>query len=325
MNGIGFALAAPLPVKDLVALAQAAEHKGYTSFWVTEGGARDSISQLGALAVGTSRIKLGTGIVNIFSRTPSLMALTASTLAELSNGRFILGLGAGHKFAIEGYHGVPFARPVARMEDYIRIIKAGFRERRVSYTGKVFSVSNFQIAAPRQASDPPIYIATLADRMGRLAGQLADGVLPLLATPQGVTEVIANVQAGAEAVGRDSAQVDIACVSSDLAAAEAEARRQISRYGTMPFYQNMLRRGGYGKESDALAQAWLARDSGKAAQVVSDAMLNDLALVGPPARWRQTLQKFRDAGVTHPVIYAAPVGEDSTGSLMEALSAGVSQ
>ncbi len=327
MGGIGFAVSTPLPIKDLIALAQAAEAQGYESFWITEGTARDAISQLGALAVNTSRIRLGTGIINIYSRTPSLVALTASTLSEISGGRFILGLGAGHKLSIEDNHGMPFRNPVQRMEDYVRIIKTALKERHVSYAGSTVSVPDFRILTPGQEPDPPIYIATLAQRMGQLAGRLADGALPHMATPQGVQEVAANVREGAKAAGRDPSEVDIACfiiacASNDDGAPEAEARRHIARYAAMPLYQNMLRRGGYGEEADTMARDWASGNGEAAARSVSDAMLEELTLAGHPANWQRTISRYRAAGATQMILYGCPAGANATDSLMETLTAG---
>ena len=133
--GFAFGVSAQLSVQDVVELAKTAEEKGYESFWITEGSGRDSISQLAVVAANTSDIRLGTGIVNIYSRSPSLMAMTAASMDDISQGRFILGLGAGHKQTIEGNHGVPLLKPATRMRDYISIVKSALKGGQVAYQG----------------------------------------------------------------------------------------------------------------------------------------------------------------------------------------------
>ena len=323
--GFAFGVSAQLSVQDVVELAKTAEEKGYESFWITEGSGRDSISQLAVVAANTSDIRLGTGIVNIYSRSPSLMAMTAASMDDISQGRFILGLGAGHKQTIEGNHGVPLLKPATRMRDYISIVKSALKGGQVAYQGGAVSVSAFTLAMKPFRSSLPVYVATLGGPMAEVAGEVADGVVPLLASPEGIQELVSGIKMGAERVGRSPSEVDVACfiiaaASHDASAAEAEARRQIARYARLPFYQKMMRISGFEPEMEVIAKAWVEGNGAEVPGLISDRMLDSLALIGNPEDWTDSVQRFVDAGVTLPIVYAAAVGEDALGSLQDALN-----
>ncbi|MEE9284471.1 MAG: LLM class flavin-dependent oxidoreductase [Dehalococcoidia bacterium] len=323
MPRTGFAFPTGTAAAHIVETAKAAEAHGFESFWLTEGGGKDSISQLAFVAAHTHRIKLGTGIVTIFSRTPVMLAQTAVGMSELSGGRFVLGLGAGHEASVQRSQGQRFTRPATRMEDYIRIIKTLLREGRTSYQGQEVSVEEFRLFGAQTPVEAPVYVATLGGPLARVAGALADGVLPLMASPQGIQRLREHIEEGARAAGRDPASVDIACfiiacASSDSAAAEAEARRQVARYGSLPFYQRMLRLSGFEAEVDRFVDAQASGDQARLPDLVTDRMLEALTLTGPASRWRETIDRFRAAGVTLPIVYAAPVGPDGNASLLQA-------
>lgn len=253
-----------------------------------------------------------------------MIAQTAAGMHDLSGGRFVLGLGTGHKMAVERGQGQPFAHPAARMEDYVRIIKALLRDGKASYRGKVVSAEDFRIMGG--PSPVPVYIATLGGPLARVAGSVADGVVPLMASPQGVQRLREHIATGARAAGRGPAEVDVACfivacASSDAREAETEARRQVGRYGSLPFYQKMLRLSGFEKEMDRFVQAQHSGEAAKLPDLVSDRMLEELTLTGPTARWRATLARFRAVGVTLPIVYAAPAGPDARASLLQAARA----
>ncbi len=327
MKRIGFAISAALDTTDLLDVVKAAERSGYDSFWLTEGGGRDSISQLAVLAHNTSTIRLGTGIITIYSRSPSLIAMSAASLDEISGGRFILGLGTGHKSGVERSHGVPFQKPASRMRDYISIIKGALKDKRVSYLGTAYSVEEFRLGVNTPISGVPIYVAALGKALSEVAGEVADGVLPLLASPNYIREMASFISSGAKRAGRDPASVDIACfiissASDSLSEAEQEARRQIARYGAMPFYQRTLKEDGFAPEVERISKAWTAGDSAEAAKRVSERMLESLALVGKPKQWQERIKKFQEAGVTLPIVYATYFGADPKAALLQAVHDG---
>ena len=324
MPRTGFAFGTGISIAEIVEVAQAAEAQGYESFWLTEGGGKDSISQLAFVAAKTRRIKLGTGILTIFSRTPAMIVQTAAGMDDLSSGRFILGLGTGHKAAVERSQGQAFSKPATRMADYVRIIKGALTEGRVSHQGKAVSVEELRLSVRPLPKEVPVYIATLGGPLAKVAGAVADGVVPLMASPQGIERLREEIATGAAQVGRDPAEVDVACfivacASDDRRAAEAEARRQVARYGSLPFYQRMLRISGFEVEVERFVQAQAAGDGARVPDLVSDRMLESLTLVGDARQWKEGIGRFRAAGVTLPIVYAAAVGPDSKASLLQAV------
>ena len=197
-------------LRQLIDLARLAEARGYESIWVPEGSGKDAFSQLTAYALSTQRVQLGTGIAIIYSRTPSLLAMTAGTLDHASGQRAILGLGIGHRQGIEQGHGVTFGRPMRRMREYVATIRAILRGENIPEATEM-PVKRFRLEFTPERATLPIYVAALGPRMCQLAGEIADGVLMNWATTTYVKEAIGNVRLGAERAGRTSADVDIAC------------------------------------------------------------------------------------------------------------------
>ncbi len=323
MPKTGFALAALLPIAEVVEVAQAAEAQGYDSFWLTEGaGGRDALAQLAYVAAHTQRIRLGTGVLTLFSRTATAIAQAATSMQELSNNRFILGLGTGHKASVERTQGLAFSKPATRMRDYIRIAHAAWREGHVTYKGGAVSIPDLRMTVKPIAA--PIYIACLGGALAEIAGEMADGVVPLMASPQGIVALRESIAKGASRAHRPASAVDVgcfivACASDDSAAADAEARRQVGRYASLPFYQRMLTISGFGEEIQHIQRAQALGEAAKVPDLVSDRMLDAITLRGDARRWHATLDRYRKAGVTHPMVYAAPLGKDQKASILKAV------
>jgi alkanesulfonate monooxygenase SsuD/methylene tetrahydromethanopterin reductase-like flavin-dependent oxidoreductase (luciferase family) len=294
-----------LPVRQLVELARLIEAAGYETIWVPEGSGRDAFSQLTAYALATRDVKLGTGIVVIYGRSPSIHAMTAATLDHVSGGRAILGLGIGHKQVVPAQHGVPFDRPLGRIREHVETVRAlvrgGSSPRPLDFTP--------------ERDHLPIYLAALGPQMCRLAGEVADGILLNWVTPEYAARAIADVRRGAERAGRDPAAVDIACyiraaVGDDAAAVREALGQETARYVALDFYRQMLDDSGFARETGAIMAA-LPRGWDAAAAAVSDRLLEAVALLGGSDGWRARLDEYRAVGVTQPVIAPVPVGADA--------------
>jgi 5,10-methylenetetrahydromethanopterin reductase len=305
---------ARLPVPRLVDLARLAEAAGYESVWVPEGSGKDAFSLLTAYALATRRIRLGTGIVVVYPRSPSILAMTAATLDHVSGGRAVLGLGIGHRPIVEAGHGVVFDRPVRRTREYVALIRAILRGGPLPATG-IVPVTRFELDFVPERPDLPIYLAALGPQMCRLAGQVADGVLLNWATPEAVAEAVAEVRRGAEQAGRDPAAIDVACyiraaAGDDETAARRSLAVEVARYVTLDFYRRLFEASGFARETAAVMAA-LPGGLDAAAAGVSDAMLEAIALFGSAGGWRERLDRYRALGVTLPVIAPVPVGADT--------------
>jgi alkanesulfonate monooxygenase SsuD/methylene tetrahydromethanopterin reductase-like flavin-dependent oxidoreductase (luciferase family) len=174
-----------LKTEELVETARLAEELGYHSIWVPEMWGRDAFSILGLIAANTKRIKLSTGIIPVFSRSPAVIAQTAATLDEISGGRMMLGLGTSGPAVIENWHGVPFDKPLQRTREYVEIIKMILGGGRVDYEGEIFSLKGFRLQFQPLRSVIPVLVAAIGPRNVRLAGESADGWIPFLVPVEG--------------------------------------------------------------------------------------------------------------------------------------------
>jgi F420-dependent oxidoreductase-like protein len=293
---------------DALALTQRAEALDYDSVWVPEAWGTDAISILGALAARTDRIRLGTAIVNVFSRTPSLLAQTAATLDLISNGRFILGLGTSGHQVIAGWHGVPFDRPLQRMRETIAIVRQILRRERVRYKGDVFTLEQgLKLLAHPLRAEIPIFLATLTPGGLRLTGEVADGWMPTLFSPEHLDVFLPHLEEGARAAGRSVDAITIAphvevLIDDDRARARDALRPWVALYvGGMGsksknFYNEVVQRYGF-EEAIAIQDLYLSGKKLDAIRQVPDALIDAVAIAGPAGYAREQLQVWSAAGV----------------------------
>ena len=278
---------------ESVARAKAAERLGYESVWTTQmPDARDAAVVLAAYASETTRIKLGTGVLPIYTRHPTAMVQMAASLDELSGGRFILGIGISHKVTVEGMWGLKLDSPVDAMREYLTIVRAGLRDGQTSFEGTHFTARSLY-SAPRRA-EIPIMLSALNPRMLDLAGEMADGVVLYMCTPDYVRDhIVPAVKAGREKVGKTLEGFDIVsavpvCLTTDRAAAHDVFRKTVGRYASLPYYRKMMDASGLGAE--------LEQDP------IGERVLDELAGIGDEARVRDVIHRYREAGVTLPGV-----------------------
>ena len=307
--GLTLQLGDGLSRAELVELARLAEERGYEAVFVPEAWGYDAITTLAELAVQTRRIKIGTGILPIWSRTPALLAMTAASLDDLSGGRFILGLGISGPVVIQDWHGVPFERPIQRTRETIAIIRLALAGDRVTHDGEIFRVQRFRLDFHPPRPRIPIYLASIGPKNLQLTGEVADGWLPIYCSPEGLASMREEVAVGAKAVGRDLAPIEVApyilaCLSDDPEAGRRLARCHLAHYigGMGTFYFNLMQRSGFGPEAEAIQSAWKRGDRAGAAAEVSDAMLERLSLTGDPDACNAQLDRLQSAGATLPVL-----------------------
>jgi F420-dependent oxidoreductase-like protein len=284
--------------------AMLAEQLGYSCLTMGESWGEDALTSLAQLAVVTTRIRIGTSIVPVFARSPANLAMTALNLDRMSEGRFFLGLGTSGRLVIEDFHGETFAKPLTRMREYIDIIRKAARGERLDHDGEVFHTKRFQLRFTPYRPDLPIYIAALSPPSLRLTGELADGWLPIFLAPSRMAPLLADLEAGAQAAGRSLRDLAIApqvsiYVTDDRAAGRDRERPHIAFYigGMGVFYHAYMQRIGFGAEADRVRQAYQARDRARAAQLVTDEMVDAVTIVGTPSQCREQMQAFFDAGV----------------------------
>jgi probable F420-dependent oxidoreductase len=291
------------------AQARRADENGFHSVWLAESWGQSAVPVLADLAARTSRVVVGTAIVNVFSRTPSLLAMTASTMTELFPDRFVLGLGAGTRALVEDWHGLSFERPIDRMRDAIAVVKAATAGEKVDYRGATVAVSGYRLRVPVGQRPAAVYVAALGTRGLDLVAEAADGWLPYLLARRRLPEQIARIEERAAAVGRADrpavAPLIVTCVDEDAAVARGQARRHIAGYlGAMgPHYRDFVSRHGYPQEVVAVAEAWAAGERDRAVAAVSDEMLDDIAICGSPDECAGQIERWRAAGAELPILH----------------------
>jgi probable F420-dependent oxidoreductase len=305
-------------IEQALERVQRAEELGYESAYVTHIAGRESLTVLTAYAMRTSRIRLGTGVVPIYTRTPATMAQTAATIDELTGGRLTLGLGVSHRPVVEGWHGQTIDKPVAEMREYVAIVRAILRGEQPP-AGEKWQ-TGFRLSGLDPRPELPIYVAALSPAMLRLAGEVADGVLLWLCTPSYIRDVvIPELRTGRERAGKTLAGFDVvpavpSGLAEDPSAAHASLRRELIPYFSLPFYRAMIERSGYGEEIAAFDGA--GGDVDTMAAAISERFLGELAAVGDRDALRAGIERYRAAGATSPCV--GPIGRTDFAATLEA-------
>ena len=302
----------------LGALAELVEHLGYDSLWTSEAYGSDAVAPLSWVAARTKRISLGTGIAQMAARTPAMTAMTAMTLDALSGGRFRLGLGASGPQVVEGWHGVPYGRPLVVTREYIEIVRAIVaRERPLEFDGASFQVpyrgrDASGLGRPLKITLPPrphlpIYLAAIGPKNVRLACEIADGLLPFFWSPTRWSAVYEEVVAGRRPGFDIAAIVDVA-VGDDIEACRDALRPHFALYiGGMGaqgrnFYNDLITRYGYEAEASRIESLFLSGDRAGAARAVPGSLIDDLALVGPRGHIADQLEAWKVSPVSTLIV-----------------------
>ena len=315
---LGFSLGFAPPGTDpleLIALAQEAERLGYDSAWAAEAWGTDAVTVLSWLAATTSRIKIGSAILQMPARTPANTAMTAATLDLMSGGRFLLGLGTSGPQVVEGWHGQPWGKPLTRTREYVSLVRAALRRDALELHGEEYDVpysgsgatglgKPLKLMLRPLRAEIPVYLAALAPKNVRLAFEIADGWLPIYFSPE---------KARATFGFDDDEAFDVApsvqvVVIDDLAAGRDAIRPILGLYiGGMGarganFYNALVRRYGYEAEAERIQELYLAGKQREAIAAVPDALVDEVALVGSRERIADRLEAWRESGATTLIV-----------------------
>jgi len=296
--------------KAVLEYARLADELGYDSFWIPEAWAYEAFSLLTEIAGVTRRIKIGTGIVNVFSRSPGLLAMHAATLDEISGGRFILGLGTSGARVIEGFHGIAYEKPLTRLRQTIRVVQTLLAGGRLSDAGAdLWNFRHFKLEMTPVRPRVPIYCACLNHNAIRVVGELADGWMPTFWPYQRLSEGRALLAEGARRSGRNPDEVVTAPFTTVIPLPDKEmsyhsARVLISFYigGMGDYYHAMLSRMGFRENADLVQRLYREKKRDEAAAAVSREMLDALVIAGDPQFCRERLGEWRRAGVGLPIL-----------------------
>jgi F420-dependent oxidoreductase-like protein len=300
-----------------------AEQLGFESVWVTQIAGRDAFTVLTVYAGATERIRLGTGVVPIYTRTPATMAQTAATLDEYAGGRHNLGLGVSHRPVVEGWHGQTIDRPVAEMREYAGTVKAIVRGEPTPEGEKWRT--GFRLAGLDPRPDLPVYVAGLSPGMLKLAGEIADGVVLWLCNPHYIRDfVVPALREGRERAGKDLEGFDVVAAVPAAATDNPDGARDAMRgdllpYFGLPFYRTMIERSGFGDDIARFDEAAGTGDVDAMRAAISDEFLGVLCAIGSEEEVRAGIERYRDAGATSPCVGPIP-GTDFEATLHAAAS-----
>lgn len=317
MSRLGIAISGgpnPAEIVDLVILA---ERLGYESAWVAEGHGGDQFAILAACAMRTSRILLGTSISSVFVRTAPTIAMAASTVADLSGGRFILGLGSSHKAQVGPEHGVAYAKPLTRTRETVAFVRELIRAGRARIEGDTVRIENFELWYAPRHRDVPVYLSAVFAKGIALCGELADGIILTRSTLRTAAPVRAQLAAAARLAGRDPATIEVTTllptsVGETRDAAMAALRPGLAFYlGFFPRYNRMMAEHGFATEAAAIADAWQRGDRDAAERAVSDAMIDETSIAGTPEQCRARLEAYRQSGIDVPIVSPFARGPDA--------------
>jgi probable F420-dependent oxidoreductase len=288
-----------------------AEELGYESVWLTHIAGREPFIVLSVYAQATTRIRLGTGVTPIYTRTPANMAQTAASLDEVGGGRHNLGIGVSHRPVVEGWYGQTIDKPVREMREYVAIVRAILRGEEPPAEGEKWRTA-FRLGGIEAHPDLPIYVAALSPAMLRTAGEIADGAVLWLCNPEYIERVVVpELTTGRERAGKALDGFDVvaavpSAATDDVGAAYGAMRRDLLPYFGLPFYRAMLERSGFEDDIKAFDEAAGGGDVEKMQAAISDRFLAALTAVGDEGGVREGVERYRSAGATSPCVGPIP-------------------
>jgi probable F420-dependent oxidoreductase len=293
-----------VPLAEHEPLIRRAEAAGYDDLWSAETNGADGFTPLALAAAWTERPRLITGVVNPYTRGPSLLAQSAAALADASGGRFVLGIGSSSPAIVERWNEVPFVKPLSKVRESVETLRPVLRGER--------GVGGFKLETAPQ-HEIPIVIAALRDRMLRLAAELGDGVFCNFLPLSGVGHVVEQARGTPEIACR------FFCLAGPEDAALGMAKWMFTAYGTTPVYAEFFRSLGWAEKLDPMLEAWKAGDRKRALELCPEDLVREIFVFGPPEAMKERLAEFEAGGITSfsLLLFGEPSGY---GDLVEALA-----
>jgi len=326
LGRLAISLPAPgLSARECVELARRAESEwGYTAVWLAETAGPDAFALAAAIAGATSRMTIGTGVVPVYNRTPAALAMAAGTVAQLSDDRFVLGVGSSSHAIVQEWNGVPFVKPLTRVRETVAVLRQALAGQRTDFAGETLRSRGFRLGSV-PAKPVPIYVGALRERMLALAGEVGDGLVVNLFPTSALPRMLAAHRAGGARAGRDVARHEVVCrfqvaVTGDVAAARNVVRLAFGPYVAQSVYNAFFAWCGFEAEARAVADAFARGDRAGVAAAMSDDLVDRVTILGPAERCREQVAEFVAAGVTTPVISPLAAGRRAVEATFEAFA-----
>ena len=307
MRRLAYSLGSLLSINEVLECSRKLNEIKPEVMWIPETWGMESFSILGLAAKENTFSKIGSSIINIYSRSPSLIAMGAATLDTISNKRLILGLGTSSVPIVEDFHGQKFASPVQRMKEYVEIIRFALTGEKINYDGEIFSLRDFSLLVKPPRKEIPIYLAAINQKMLELTWNIADGVIFYLRPKAELKQTIEKMQSQRKI---DTSLQIITCIDNDCEKARNRAKKTLSFYIAVgKIYREFLELNGYSDTVHEIYNEYNKTGLKKLDELVPDKILDDLCIAGTSDDGIKKLQKFRDAGIDLPIIQFNPIGD----------------
>ena len=303
---IACSLGSLLSINQVLDSAQSLSKTSVETIWIPETWGMENFSMLSLVSQKATKQKIGSSIINVFSRSPSSIAMGAATIDTISNGRFILGLGTSSIPIIEDFHGYKFQNPVLRMKEYVEIIKLILSGNKINYSGKIFNLKNFSLLIKPQRTKIPIYLAAINQKLVELTWGIGDGVIFYLRPKYEMKKTIKTMQS--------KRKIDVACqfitsVSHDPELAITKCKKTLAFYVSVgKIYRDFLAKNGFKNETKNIFEEFQNSGFKSNHEFVTEKMMDSLTISGDPETCLKQLQKFRETGVSLPIIQFNPIG-----------------
>ena len=304
---LAYSLGSLLSVDQILDCASHLSKYHTDTIWIPETWGMENFSMLSMVSQKAVSPKIGSSIINIYSRSPSLIAMGAATVDTISNGRLVLGLGTSSLPIIGNFHGMKFVKPVSRMKECVEIIKLVISGKRVNYDGNFFKLRNFSLLIKPLRNSIPIYLAAVNQKMVELTWEIADGVIFYLRPISELKNTIKMMQ--------NKRKIDVSCqlitcVSDDSQKAIDRAKKTLAFYVSVgDIYRDFLAKNGFQNETKEIFQEFKKSGLENVHEFVSDSMLESLTICGSPQECISKLNKFKDTGLDLPIIQFNPIGD----------------
>lgn len=304
---LGYSLGSALTINDVLNCTSTLSNYNPDTVWIPETWGMENFSMLSAVSEKLKNPKIGSSIINIYSRSPTLIAMGAATVDTLSNGRLVLGLGTSSVPIVEEFHGYGFDDPLIRMREYVQIIKKALSGEKIDFKGKIFSLKNFSLLIKPPRKNIPIYLAAVNQKMVELCWEIADGVIFYLRPLPELENTIKKMQSKREI---DVSCQLITCMSNDADKAIERVKKTLAFYVSVgEVYRNFLAKNGFENETQNIFEEYKKSGLKSNYELVPESMLKQLCVYGTPSECIKKLKQFYKAGVKLPIIQFNPVGD----------------
>ena len=301
---LSYSLGSLLTINQIIECSKKLNMLKPDTVWIPETWGMENFSMLSLACMENKFSKIGSSIINIYSRSPSLIAMGAATVDTISNKRLVLGLGTSTKPLIEDFHGDKFEKPVKRMKEYVEIIRLILTGKTINYSGEIFSLKDFSLLIKPPRNSIPIYLAAVNQKMVELAWKIADGVIFYLRPKNEIKLTLAKMQNQKKI---DTALQIITCIHEDPEKAIIRAKMTMAFYVSVgKIYREFLAQNGFKNETKNIFEEYKKTGLENNHELVPESMVNELCISGTPTECKKQLKQFRETGINLPIIQFNP-------------------